>query len=154
MNESIKTGRCQHVTGWLTDWLTMPKNFPGTDAIQWFGSFLSITGSNPSVCKSNRLPVDVLRFSFIKLRYILWIPLKWSRVFLQSWTSPGYFSNSTGSYVTNCRFSPNIARCHGRGHGNVSEKQGGRRWKRTTGLWHGRHQWRAQLPMSDMSKVD
>jgi hypothetical protein len=27
---------------------------------------------------------------------------------LQSWTSTGYFSNSTDSYVTNCRFSPII----------------------------------------------
>ena len=28
--------------------------------------------------------------------------------FLQSWTSTGYFSNSTASFVTNCRFSPII----------------------------------------------
>ena len=27
---------------------------------------------------------------------------------MQFWTSPGYFSNSTGSFVTNCRFSPTI----------------------------------------------
>ena len=55
------------------------------------------------------LHVDVLRFSFIKLGYILKIPLIWSVIFLQSWwTSTGYFSNSTGSFVTNCRFSPII----------------------------------------------
>ena len=72
---------------------------------QWSGRFLGITGWDPSVCKSNRLHVDILRFSFIKLGYILWIPLKWSVSFLQSWTSTGYFSNSTGSSVTNCRFS-------------------------------------------------
>ena len=36
------------------------------------------------------------------------MPLKWSVIFLQSPTSTGYFSNSTGSSVTNCRFSPII----------------------------------------------
>ena len=36
------------------------------------------------------------------------MPLKWSVIFLQSWTSIGYFPNSTGSFVTNCRFSPII----------------------------------------------
>ena len=30
-------------------------------------------------------------------------------IFLQSCTSTGYFSNSTGSFVTNCQFSPFIA---------------------------------------------
>ena len=29
-------------------------------------------------------------------------------IFLQSWTSTGYFSNSTGASVTNCRFTPII----------------------------------------------
>ena len=33
---------------------------------QWLGRFLGITGWNLSVCKSNRLYVDILRFSFIK----------------------------------------------------------------------------------------
>jgi hypothetical protein len=51
---------------------------------------------------------DILRFSFIKLGYIPYIPLKWLVIFLQSWISTGYFSNSTGSSVTNCRFSPII----------------------------------------------
>ena len=32
----------------------------------------------------------------------------WSVLLLKSWTSTGYFSNSTGSSVTNCRFSPII----------------------------------------------
>jgi hypothetical protein len=59
--------------------------------------------------KSNRSHVDILRFSFIKLEYILWIPLKWSVIFLQSWISTNYFSNSTSSFVTNCRFSPIIS---------------------------------------------
>ena len=45
----------------------------------------------------------------VKLGYILQILLKWSVIFLQSWTSTGYSSNSTDSFVTNCRFSPIIA---------------------------------------------
>jgi hypothetical protein len=72
------------------------------------GRFLGIAGWDPSVCKSNRLNVDILQFSFIKFGHILQIPLKWSVIFLQFWTSTGYFSNSTGSLVTNCRFSPVI----------------------------------------------
>ena len=32
---------------------------------QWSGRFLGITGWNPSVCKSNRLHVHILRFSFV-----------------------------------------------------------------------------------------
>ena len=79
-----------------------------TVTCQWSGRILGITGWDPSVCKSNRSHVDTLQFSFIKLRYILEIPLKWSVIFLQSWTSTGYFSNSTGSSVTSCRFSPII----------------------------------------------
>ena len=39
--------------------------------MQWSGRFLGITGWDPSVCKSNRLHVDILQFSFIKLGYIL-----------------------------------------------------------------------------------
>ena len=35
------------------------------------GRFLDITSWNPSVCMSNRLHVDAIWFSFIKLRYIL-----------------------------------------------------------------------------------
>ena len=71
----------------------------------WSGRFLGITGWHPSACKSNRLHVDILRFSFIKLGYTLYIPLQRSVIILQSWISTGYFSNSTGSFVTNCRFS-------------------------------------------------
>ena len=55
---------------------------------QWSGRYLGTTGWYPSVCKSNRLHVDILRVSFIKLGYIiLIIPLKWSVIFLQSWTN-------------------------------------------------------------------
>ena len=88
------------------------------DGAQWLGRFLGITtGWYPSVCKSNRLYVGILRFSYIKLGYFLYIPLKRSAIFLQSSTSTdnstgststGYFSNSTSSSVTNCQFSPII----------------------------------------------
>ena len=44
-------------------------------------------------------------FFFTKLGYILKIPLKWSVIVLQSWTSTGYLSNSTGSFETNYWFS-------------------------------------------------
>ena len=76
--------------------------------MQWSGRILGIISWDPSVCKSNRLHVDIIRVSFLKLGYILYIPLKWPIIFLQSWTSTAYFSNSTGSSVTNCRFSPII----------------------------------------------
>ena len=64
------------------------------------GRFLDIIGWDPSVCKSNRLHVDILRFFYINLRYIPQIPLKWSVILLNTWTSTGYFSNSTGSSIT------------------------------------------------------
>ena len=99
----------------------MPKNIPdhfssfqdpptwamkGQLLVQWLGRFLGIiTGWFPSVCKSNRLHVDIHRFSFIKLGLTLWIPSISSVIFLQSSTSTGNFSNSMGSSVTNCRFS-------------------------------------------------
>ena len=52
---------------------------------QWSGRFSgSITGWDPNVCKSNQLHVDILRFSFMQLRYMLQIPLNWPVIFLQS----------------------------------------------------------------------
>ena len=79
---------------------------------QWSGRFLGIIGWDPSVCKSNRLHIDSLRFSFIELGNTLWIPVKWSVIFLQSWTSTVYFSDSFGLFVTNCRFSPSLLCLH------------------------------------------
>ena len=38
---------------------------------QWSGRFLGMTSWDPSVCKSNRLHVHILRFSYIELGYIL-----------------------------------------------------------------------------------
>ena len=63
--------------------------------------FLGIFGSDPRVSKSNRLYIDMFRFSFINLRCILETPLNGSVLFLKSWwTSTGYFSNSTSSSAT------------------------------------------------------
>ena len=87
---------------------TVASNNLVLDWTLWLGRFWGISGWDPSVCKSNWLHVDILRFSLIKLRYIMQIPLKWSVSLLHSWTSTGYFSNSTGSFVPNRRFSPII----------------------------------------------
>ena len=69
----------------------------------WLGRFLGIIGWDPSVGKSDRWHVDNLWFFYINLRYIPYIPLKWSVILMKSWTSTGYFS--TSSSVPNCRFS-------------------------------------------------
>jgi len=58
--------------------------------------FLNITTWDPSVCQSNQLHVDIFQFFNTNSKYILEIPLKWSLIFRKSWTSTGYFSNSTG----------------------------------------------------------
>ena len=67
---------------------------------------MGITGWEPSVCKSNRLRVDILRLSFIKPYSI-----KFSKMidnFHGVLNINRLFSNSIGSSVTNCRFSPII----------------------------------------------
>ena len=60
---------------WHFDVLDLQKHVRSTDLVkgleQWSGGFLGIIGWDPSVCKSNRLHIDILRFSFIKLGYIL-----------------------------------------------------------------------------------
>ena len=89
--------------------LTSYKNFIVQARNKWLGRCLGIiTGWDPSVCNSHRLHVHILWCFLIKLEYIPYIPLKRSVLFLQSWTSTGYFWNSTPSSVTNCRFSPII----------------------------------------------
>ena len=40
------------------------------------GEIFGMMGWDPSVCKSSRLHVDILRFSFVELGYILRIPLE------------------------------------------------------------------------------
>ena len=86
-----------------------PQTFHKENPKHWLqpviGEILGIISWDPSVCKSNQLHVDILRFSCMKLGNIPSIPLKWPVIFLQSWTSTGDFSNSTGSTVTNCWFS-------------------------------------------------
>ena len=66
MKENWKMSTCNHRLG------------------QRSGRVLGTTGWDPSVCKSNRLHVDILRFSFMKLGYILYFFLKWSVFFLHS----------------------------------------------------------------------
>ena len=66
-------------------------------------------GSLPQTMKSfYSSSLQSFGIPFIRLEYVLWTPLKWFVIFLQSWTSTGYLSNSTGSFVTDCRFSPII----------------------------------------------
>ena len=77
---------------------------------QWLGRFLGIIGWDPSV----HLQVQLVTcwhpsIFYINLRYISYISLKWLVILLKSWTSTNYFSNSTGSSVTNCWFSLIIA---------------------------------------------
>ena len=61
---------------------------------------------SPSVSKWNLLHVVIFWIFFNNLRNILQMPLKWSAIFLESWTSTGCLSDSTGSLVTSSRFSP------------------------------------------------
>ena len=69
------------------------------------GRFLGITGWDPSGLQVQ--PVTCWHPPV----FIYWIGVytinssKWSVNFLQSWSSPSYFSNSNGSSVSNCRFS-------------------------------------------------
>ena len=53
-----------------------------------------------SVPKSKRFHVVIFQFFFINLRYSSEILLEWWVIFLESRTLIGYFSNSTGSFVT------------------------------------------------------
>ena len=73
------------------------------------GDFWAIIGRDPSVSKSNRLHINTFRLLFINSWYILYIPPKQWAILLKSWTSTSYFSNSTGSSITNGRFSLFIA---------------------------------------------
>ena len=71
------------------------------------GDFWAYLIKNPSrVSKSTRLHGGVFRVFFDKLEFITQIPLKWWLIFPRSWTSTGYFLNSTGSPVTSSRLSP------------------------------------------------
>ena len=60
------------------------------------------------------LHVDIFWLFIINLRCIPWIPLNLYVIFLKSWTSTGYFSNSTDSSVTSSQPSPFIVLYRGR----------------------------------------
>ena len=65
--------------------------------------------ATPSDSRSSRLHVDIFWVCFIYSRYyILYIPLNRSVILLKSQTLTDYSSNSTSSYVTNCRLSLDI----------------------------------------------
>lgn len=63
------------------------------------GRLSGITDGDPSVSQVQRLTLTTFGFSLLKSRYILYILLKWSVILLE-------LCISTGSSVTNCRFSP------------------------------------------------
>ena len=66
--------------------------------------------------------VDILRVSWdVFYKFLKNDPV----ILLQSPTSTGYFSNSTGSFVTNCRFSPNIGLQQPVGEGKGLLNKGG-----------------------------
>ena len=88
-----------------------PKDLDLNQLGQWSGRLLGITSWDPSVCKSNMLHVDIHRFFLYKIGVYSTDYSKMIGDFLQSWTSTGYHSNSTGSFVTNCRFFPIIDTC-------------------------------------------
>ena len=60
------------------------------------------------LAKSNRLHVNILRFSVIKWRYILTISLKWSVISCSLELQPVISQTQPLHFVTNCRFSPII----------------------------------------------
>ena len=71
---------CKAYEDWIKLWLS-PNLLSNINALNtfskswvlkwWSGRFLGIIGWDPRVCKSNWLHVDILRFFFIKLGYIL-----------------------------------------------------------------------------------
>ena len=71
------------------------------------GSFLGIVGQYPIDSKSNRL-VTCWHPSSGFLCSLQTYSKDSSKMFGNSRTSTGYFSNSTGSSVTKCQFSPDI----------------------------------------------
>ena len=79
--------------GWQW-WVTMPFR------VSVWGDFWALSGHDRSVSESNRLHVVIFRVFFVNVRYIPWIPLKWSVIFLNSCTSTGYSTRSTRSSAT------------------------------------------------------
>ena len=78
------------------------KNLPDhwSGPVSGSGRCLGRIGRGPSVSKSNWPHVVIfLRLFFNNLRNIPHTPRKWSVLFLKSWASTGYISNSTGLSV-------------------------------------------------------
>jgi hypothetical protein len=75
------------------------------------GKFLGIVDQDPSDSKSNRLHVDIFRFCFHSFEIY---SIDSSKMIDNSPKVPNFnrffFSNSTGSSVTNRRFSPTLLR--------------------------------------------
>ena len=90
---------------------TQLSRFPWITPTQWLGRFLG-TNRSKIYCftSSTGNMLQSFGFSFIKLRYILEVPLKWWVIFLKSRASTGCSSNSTSSSVTSGRFALFIAR--------------------------------------------
>lgn len=78
-------------------------------AARVYREILGITGQNPCVSKPTSLQVMIFRVFFIDMRYILYISLNWTVIFLKFWTLTSYFSDVIGSYVTRGRFSLSTA---------------------------------------------
>ena len=78
------------------------------DGVINFSMFGELFGHNRSRSQCFQIqPVSCcdLPYFFIHSRHNLSVPLTWLAIFLKSWFSAGYFSNSTGSYVSSGRFS-------------------------------------------------
>ena len=82
-----------------------------------------ITLPIPTWKNTSALNWIVFRYCFLYKIVVYFInEIKWSVLFLQYWTSTGYFSNSTGSSVTKCRFSLiiDLEQCWGEIEHNLS----------------------------------
>ena len=88
-----------------SDWMLQTgKNEPFDASSVWRDSWRSILVEFQVQIKPGYMLTSFLLF-FMDSRYILYIPLKRSILLLKSWSSAGYFSNSTGSSVTSAQFS-------------------------------------------------
>ena len=120
-NDEIRDIRERTVTIRNTTWSTNIRDVPlGFGILKsesyyegWYYGVWGVVGQDPCDSKSNRLHVWHLP---VLLSFIWGVfyetPLKWSVIFLQSWSSTGYFSNSTGSFVTKCQFVRSSVRNH------------------------------------------
>ena len=89
-------------------WYCTPRSII-TCCSQYHGRFLGIISHNHSVSKSTWLRVVIFQF-FFKFNWSIFHTFlsKWLVIFLKSWTSTGFFSNSTGSSLSSDWVSPFI----------------------------------------------